>query len=212
MISTNPADVAASVLEGISYADAAYTRISGGGRLHAAPEYFAAVTIGKRVAQTEGRDVTLEQNINDAIRWSGSHGLEGRVADLSLSGRFDIAVWGPGTDGIQGVVEVKLGTWFTLANVAVAVRSVCVALIRPRGLRWGMSDFHFACWREVVKSGAERMKARICKIVDEATKHAEAEGLTCAQFVAEGEPVEDWNGLIGGSCGGGVLLFERQSG
>jgi len=143
----DPAEVAARVLEGFRSADDEYTRISGGWRLHAAPEYFATVTIGNRVAESNRHYVTLEQNINDAITWSGGSGLRGRAADLSASGRFDIAVWGPGTDGIQGVVEVKLGTWFTYANVAVDVRRVCDALARAEGLRWGMATFHFGAGR-----------------------------------------------------------------
>ena len=98
----DPVDVAARVLDGFRSADDEYTRISGGWRLHAAPEYLATVAIGTRLAESNRRYVTLEQNINDAIRWSGGSGLQGRAADLSSAGRFDIAVWGPGTDGIQG--------------------------------------------------------------------------------------------------------------
>ena len=205
----DPAEVAARVLDGFRSADDVYTRISGGWRLHAAPEYLATVTIGNRVAEPNRRYVTLEQNINDAIRWSGGSGLEGRAADLSSSGRFDIAVWGPGTDGIQGVVEVKLGAWFTYAKVAVDVRRVCCALARAKHLRWGMAAFHFACWTEVAKSGDERVAERTRRIVERATEHATGKGLTCREFVGDQVPVEDWNGLGGGSCGEVVLLFER---
>ena len=116
MATMDPVEVVARVLEGFICADRRYEQMFGGWRLHVAPESLATVTIGQRVAKEGHRHVTLEQNILDAMRWSGG-GFEGS-ADLSSSGRFDVAVWGPGTDGIHGVIEVKLGAWFTYADVA----------------------------------------------------------------------------------------------
>ena len=101
MSKTEQREVAAAVLRGFRAADDQYARISGGWRLHTAPEYLATVKIGEQVAEAEGRYVTLEQNINDAVGWSGGTRFRGKQGHLPASGRFDVA-WGRGTEGIPG--------------------------------------------------------------------------------------------------------------
>ena len=181
--------------------------MSGGWRLHAAPEYFATVTIARSIAKADY--VTLEQNVNDAVSWSGGTRFEGRAENLPGSGRFDIAVWRGGDEGVKGVVEVKLGTWFTYGNVRGDVSRVCEALDRARGLEWGMSVFHFACWTEVSKTGGERMDERMNNILEGAKRDAAEKGMTCREFLGQRTDVEDWNGLGDGCARSGVLLFER---
>ena len=208
MGSTKTDAIARRVLDAFRRADETYYRISGGWRLHAAPEYLATVTIARKVAKSHY--VTLEQNINDVIEWCGGARLETETHNLSGSGRFDIAVWPPGKS-VKGIVEVKLGTWFTYANVEGDVTRVCAALERAPGLRWGMCAFHFACWTEVSKPGAERVKERMDNILCASRKHAAELGMTCREFFSEPAGVEDWHGLEGGSAASAVLVFERVS-
>ena len=95
-----------------------------------------------------------------------------------------MAVWGSGTEGILGVIEVKLGAWFTFANVGVDVRRPTDALVQAPDLQWAMAAFHFACWTEVAKTGAERLRERTDRVVRRAREHAADRGqLTCTEFV-----------------------------
>lgn len=200
--------IARRVLETFGRADARYVAMSGW-RLHTAPEYFATVAIAKRLAKVHY--VTLEQNINNAVAWSGGQQLEANADNLSSKGRFDLAVWGKKeNDAIQGVIEVKLGTWFTYATVGGDVRRVCAALRRAPRLDWGMCAFHFACWREVSKPGAARVDERMRRILESSQRHAAKNGMTCRPFLGQRTPVEDWNGWTAGCAGGAALLFERQ--
>lgn len=199
--------IACSALDGFRRADERYMAMSGGWRLHAAPEYFATVAIAGRIAKVDY--VTLEQNIDDAVGWSGGERIEAGADDLSAKGRFDIAVWRDGDEGVKGVIEVKLGTWFTYATVGGDVRRVCAALCRAPRLRWGMCAFHFACWTEVSKPGAERVEERMRNILESSRKHAAENRMTCREFFGERTDVADWNGLTGGCAGGAALLFER---
>lgn len=199
--------VARSVLDGFARADAKYRKMSSGWSLHAAPEYYATVGIAGRIAKSDY--VTLEQNVNDAVGWSGGTRFEGKADSLPAEGRFDIAVWRDGDVGIKGVVEVKLGSWFTYENVGGDVRRVCDALGQAKRIEWGMSAFHFACWTEVSKPGAERVRERMENIVRRAGEYAEDQDLRCEAFFGERTEVEDWNGLDGGCAGGAVLVFER---
>ena len=208
MGSTETDAIACRLLEAFRRADRAYHRMSGGWRLHAAPEYFATVTVARRVAKTDY--VTLEQNINDVIELCGGERLETDTDSLSGSGRFDVAVWPPG-ESVKGIVEVKLGTWFTYANVEGDVARVCAALKRAPGLRWGMCAFHFACWTGVSKPGAERVKERMANIACASRKHAAEIGVACREFFSEPAGVEDWYGWKGGSAASAVLVFERAS-
>ena len=54
--------------------------------------------------------------------------MRNELADLPDQGRFDIAVWGPGSTGILGIVEIKEVTFVTYANVKRDVERVCNAL------------------------------------------------------------------------------------
>lgn len=210
MATVDPEPVATKTLKGFQRADVQYTAMSGGWRLHTAPECFAVVEIAKQIVKPGSRYVTLEQNINDAVGWSGGKRFQGSAGSLPASGRFDIAIWGAGTDWIQGVVEVKLGRWFTYSSIAGDIERLCEALDRARDLQWGMSAFHFACWTEVEKSGRARLEDRTRKIVHRAKEYAKRNGATCREFLGNPVAVEDWNGLGGGCAGGAVLLFERQ--
>ena len=208
MSATQSEQIARRVLDAFRRADAKYLAMSGGWRLHAAPEYFATVAIAKRIAKVDY--VTLEQNIDDAIGWSGGRRLEASADNLSMKGRFDLAVWGEGNEGIKGVIEVKLGTWFTYAKVGGDVRRVCAALRRAPRLRWGMCAFHFACWTEVSKPGAERVDDRMQNILQSSQRHAAKNEMTCRAFFGERTGVEDWNGWSAGCAGSAALLFERE--
>ena len=167
--------------------------------------------IGEQVAEPGRRYVTMEQNINDTVGWSGGARFQGKQQNLPASGRFDVAVWGPGSAGIVGVIEVKLGAWFTYTNVGMDVRRVCDALAQAPDLRWGMSAFHFACWQEVSKTGEERLRERMARIVQRARAHAQNKTrLTCTELIGQESPVEDWNGLSGGCAAAAVLVFGRE--
>lgn len=204
-------EIAGDVLEGFCAADADYTRISGGWRLHTAPEYFATVKIAEHIANKDDLYVTLEQNAKDAICWSGGKLGQGVENALSPQDRFDIAVWGPGNQGIKGVVEVKLGTWFTYSNVEVDVRRVCEALERAPNLGWGMSVYYSACWTEVSKTGEARLLERNSNITKSANAYASSRGTRCRSIPGKPCPVGDWNGLEGGCGCAVVLLFERAA-
>ena len=63
--------LALGVVAGFDDAAGLYRRMSGGWDLHMAPEYYCTVKVAEKLAEPEGRYVTLEQNIADALNWSG---------------------------------------------------------------------------------------------------------------------------------------------
>lgn len=79
-------------LDAIAKADGTYRTMTGGWRLHDAPECFLAVELARTIAKYRKRYVTLEQSINDAVRWSKGTPIKGRTGNLPERGRFDIAV------------------------------------------------------------------------------------------------------------------------
>ena len=207
--SLDPERLALKVLDALAGADKTYDAMSGGWRLHLAPEYFATVEIARAIAKPGKRYVTLEQNINDAVEWSGGERSEGNAGSLPAKGRFDIAVWGAGDDGPRATIEVKLGTYFTYDNVSRDVERSCDALAQAPRLRWAMSVFRFACWKydgqSSGKSGKARVRDRTGTIVERAKEYAQGENVACREFVGDMAKTGD-----GGSACATVLLFERD--
>ncbi len=206
MRSNDPKRLARKILDALAAADEAYEAMTGGWRLHDAPEYFATVHIARRIAKYLKRYATLEQNINDAVRWSDGKRLDGNEGSLPPQGRFDIAVWGPGDEGIHGPIEVKVGTGFTYSSVSQDVERGCDALREAPALRWGMVAFYFVCWTGKDKSGRARVQDRTTAIVRHAREHAEGEGMSCCEFVGDMMRVDRG----GGRARAAVLLFQRN--
>ena len=205
----DPERLALKVLSALADADETYDDMSGGWRLHLAPEYFATVEIARAIAKPGKRYVTLEQNVNDAVGWAKGKRFEGNAGSLPAQGRFDIAVWGSGDDGPRATIEVKLGTYFTYGSVSGDVERSCDALARAPRLRWAMSVFHFACWQyegqSSGKSGKARVRDRTKTIVERAKAYAQDKGVACREFVGDMAKTGD-----GGSACATVLLFERD--
>ena len=59
--------------------------------------------------------MTLEQNIAEALNWSGRRTDAVRTGELLDHGRFDIAVCGSGSTSIVGIVEIKEVKFVTYA-------------------------------------------------------------------------------------------------
>ncbi len=173
--------------------------------MHYAPEYFATVEIAKAVASVEDRYVTIEQNISNAVGWSGGDHFKGRAGNLPSKGRFDVAVWDENAD-IHGVIEVKLAPYLRKGSVVRDVRRLCDALRDAPKLRWGMSAFWLACWDGKEKKAGKSLSDRTENIIRAASKYAEERNLTCQSFVGKATARDD-DGAVAGAC---VIVLERD--
>ena len=84
--------LARTVIAGFDDAARAYYRLSGGWEVYRAPEYYCTIKVAEKLAEPGRTYVTLEQNIADALNWSGRSEQSPRTDDLPDHGRFDIAV------------------------------------------------------------------------------------------------------------------------
>lgn len=95
------------VIAGFTNASDRHRTLSGGWEVHMAPEYFCTVKVAENLYKPGSRYVTMEQNITDALRWSGREGEAAPSGELPRHGRFDITLWDPGSEGILGIVESR---------------------------------------------------------------------------------------------------------
>ena len=123
--------LALDVIAGFEEAAERYPQLSGGWELHMAPEYYCTVKVAERLCDRELTYLSLEQNIAHALG-SGRRTDAEPTDELPNYGRFDIAVWGPGTEGIVGIVEIKEVAFVTYANLKRDVQRFCTRWIKPR--------------------------------------------------------------------------------
>lgn len=204
--------LAKEVIAGFAAAAQDYVNISGGWEVYRAPEYYCTVKVGEKLAGRPGTYVTLEQNIQQALDWSVRREGTEQAARLPEHGRFGIAVWGPGTEGIVGIIEIKEVEFPTYAKVKGDVERVCDALKRTENIRWGMSALHASIWDGDAKSGepksgADRLEERTENMVAGAKEHAKCLGLKC-EWVA-GCVREFKDEFQGGVGRADVVVFHR---
>ena len=200
------------VIAGFDEAADSYVALSGGWEVYRAPEYYCTVKIAEKLAESDSRYVTLEQNIADALKWTRHSATDGRTANLPQQGRFDIAVWGPGSEGILGIVEVKEVQFATYANVKGDVERVCTALNQTETLQCGIVAWYASVWDGEAKSGqpksgADRLATRTERIAARAADHAACKSLRCEWLSGtHREFADDYQGGVGRAD---VLVFQR---
>lgn len=203
--------LARDVIVGFDNASGLYRTLSGGWEVHMAPEYFCTVKVAENLYMPGSRYVTMEQNITDALRWTGREGAAEPSGELPRHGRFDIAVWGPGSDGILGIVEIKEVKYVTFADVKRDVDRVCEALKQTK-LKWGMVAYHASLWKGDAKTGepksaTERLETRTATIEESARRRAAEFGLRCTRLKGVDRELDDeYQGGIGRAE---VLVFDH---
>ena len=198
------------VITGFEEASDQYHCLSGGWELHMAPEYYSSVKIAERLAAANDRYVTLEQNISDTVRWSGPRqprpDSRSEQKTLPNQGRFDIAVWGSGSEGILGVIEIKEVDFITYGKIKRDVVRVCSVLKLTRSLKWAMVAYYGTVWDGVRKSGKDRLDTRTQIIEESAMSHVSGMRLQCARVVGTDRLLNDDHSGIGRAE---VLVFSR---
>ena len=200
--------LALDVIAGFEEAAERYPQLSGGWELHMAPEYYCTVKVAERLCDRELTYLSLEQNIAHALAWSGRRTDAEPTDELPNYGRFDIAVWGPGTEGIVGIVEIKEVAFVTYANLKRDVQRVLHTLDQTK-VRWGMVAWYATLWdgdaktRES-KSGTERLDTRTGIIESNARADAQKFALKCAHFAGSPRELGDDQGGVGQA---NVLVF-----
>ena len=202
--------LANDVVAGFKDAADHYYCLSGGWELYMAPEYYSTVKVAERLAKANGRYVTLEQNIGDTVRWSGPRqprpDARPEQNALPKQGRFDIAVWGPGDEGILGIIEIKEVDFITYGRVKGDVERVCSALKQTRSLKWGMVAYYGTLWDGKEKSGKDRLDTRTQVIEESAMSYVSGKRLQCARVVGTDRLLNDDHGGVGRAE---VLVFSR---
>ena len=209
--------LASAVIAGFEEAAERYPEISGGSELHNAPEYYCTVKVAEQLSGREHTYVSLEQNIAHALAWSGRQTDAGPTDVLPDFGRFDIAVWGPGTDGIVGVIEIKEVRFVTYTKLERDVQRV-LGTLKQTKISWGMVAWYASLWdgdaktRES-KSGTERLKTRTEIIKTKATKATvdldrPRVALKCAHFAGRSRCLGDQQGGVGQA---NVLVFHKTA-
>lgn len=211
--------LALDVVAGFDEAAKCYPELSGGWELHMAPEYYCTVKVAEQLSDREHTYVSLEQNIAHALALSGRQTDAEPTDELPDFGRFDIAVWGPGTEGIVGIVEIKEVTFVTYANLERDVKRVLSTLDQTK-IRWGMVAWYASLWdgdaktRES-KSGKERLETRT-EIIETKARDAAQEvecvvgRLKCAHVAGCLRPLKD-EYHQGGVGQANVLLFHKTA-
>lgn len=209
MVGDEAEKLAHEVIAGFEHAAEHYYRLSGGWEVHKAPEYYCTVKIGEQLYEAGSGYVTLEQNIADTLRWAGANDAQ-PTGELPRHGRFDIALWGPGLAGIQGIVEVKEVKFVTFGNLSRDVARVCKAVTQTKSLKWGMVAYHASLWDGDAasgepKSGAERLKTRTENIEKWSRTRATEFNLRLARVTGRQRKLKD--GAKGGVGRAEVLVF-----
>ena len=200
----DPTRIADKVLDALKLADEKYNLMSGGWPLYYAPEYYATARIAEAIAKDGKRYAALEVSPNDAFTHKKrNHDGNGSIPK---QGRFDIALWGPGATYPVGIVEVKLGTFFTFGSVAGDVVRACDALNQARNLKWAMCVLYFACFDGVSKPASERVTDRTGTIIERAKAYARSEGMSCRGFSRGPFPQQGQQASIGKTA----LVFKRR--
>lgn len=202
MVDDEVRKLAHEVIAGFELAAKLYKDLSGGWEVHRAPEYYCTVKIGEKLYEAGSGYVTLEQNIADTLRWAGG-GDARPTRELPRHGRFDIALWGPGSEGIHGIVEVKEVKFVTFGNLSRDVARVCKALTQTKSLKWGMVAYYASLWDGDAKSGEpktgyERLKTRTDKIEAHSKARAKEFDLRFARLKGEQHELNDeYKGGVG---------------
>lgn len=203
--------LANDAIAGFAEAAELYPKISGGWELHMAPEYYCTVKVAEKLAAPPHRYVSLEENIARALTWSGRPSDAEPTAELPDYGRFDIAVWGPKSEGILGIVEIKEVRFVTFGKLKRDVQRV-LRTVKETNIRWGMVAWYASLWdgdaktRES-KTGIKRLETRTEIVETKARACAQEVGLRCARVPGCPRPLEDeYQGGVGQA---NVLVFHE---